>query len=78
MLKHGNYFVELSLRCSAVDYDRVQLDKIINNTPVCFFNRIKGKVRGCTYGMAKNITRFYGLLADSTAQHFPLALNIDP
>ena len=78
MLKHDNCLVELSLRCSAAVYDRYRLDEIVHNTPVFFFNRIKGKVRGCIYGMAKNIARFFDLLADSIAQHFPLALNNDP
>ena len=78
MLKHGNCLVELSLRCSAAGYDRYRLDEIIHNTPVYFFNRNKGKVPGCIYGMAKNISRFFDLLADSTATHFPLALNNDP
>ena len=78
MLKHGNCLVELPLRCSAAGYDRYRLDEIIRNIPVYFFNRIKGKVRGCIYGMAKNIARFFDLLANSIAQHFPLALNNDP
>ena len=77
MLKHGNCLVELSLRCSAAGYDRYRLDEIIRNIPVYFFNRIKGKVRGCIYGMAKNIARFFDLLADSIAQHL-LALTNDP
>ena len=78
MLKHGNCLVESSPRCTAAGDDRYRLDEIIHNTPVYFFNRIKGRVRGCIYGMAKNIARFFGLLADSIAQHFPLALNNDP
>ena len=78
MLKHGNCLVESPLRCSAAGYDRYRLDEIIHDTPVYFFNRIKGKVRGCMYGMAKNIARFSDLLADSITQHFPLAQNNDP
>ena len=78
MLKHGYCLVESSLRCSAAGYDRYRLDEIIHDTPVYFFNRIKGKVRGCIYGMAKNIARFSDLLADSITQHFPLAQNNDP
>ena len=78
MLKHGNCLVESSLRCSAAGYDRYRLDEIIHNTPVYFFNRIKGKVRGCIDGMAKSIARFFDLLADSIAQHFPPALKSDP
>ena len=78
MLKHGNCLVELSLGCSAAGYDRYRLDEIIHNTPIYFFNRIKGKVWDCIYGMAKNIARFFDLLANSIAQQFPLALNNDP
>ena len=79
MLKHGNCLVESSPRCTAAGDDRYRLDELsIHNTPVYFFNRIKGKVRGCIYGMAKNIARFFDLLADSIAQHFPLALNTNP
>lgn len=78
MLKHGNCLVESSLRYRAAGYDRYRLDEVMHNTPVYFFNRIKGKVRGCIYGMAKNIARFFDLLANSIAQQFPLALNNDP
>ena len=78
MLKHGNCLVESSPRCTVAGDDRYRLDEIIHNTSVYVFNQIKDKVRGCIYGMAKNIARFFDLLADSIAQHFPLALNTDP